>query len=377
VKTSHARRWRGRRVGWSLVALALLVTLAVPAAAQAAGPFGTGPFGITPTPTATGQPRAYFILTLAPGGSARETAIISNQGTKRELLRVTTSQGVTAANSGSAFEGTTGWCAGVSCWIRGLPHVIALSPGARKLVAFRVTVPRWTRPGQYLAGVTVESAIRPRPVVVGRNGRASARAIIIDEVTVGVAVTVGPLRWLRTGLAIPTVWAGWIGPTPRLYIPVRNTGQTFVRATGSVSCRSGGRWRSYRVYMSTVLPAGRAVLSVNAPGLTSGSMPCAIRLNDSAGRLVTWYGTVNLAPQVPTRTYHPSKGVFVSVPVSDSVPPWAVALIVIGSLILTSLVLLLIQSRRRASRPATRPAPRPVGMARRRTIAMTWRPRRS
>jgi hypothetical protein len=380
MSSSQPGRGRAQLAVQSLGALALLAAAAIPASAQAASVSSpvSGPFGLIPTPTAAGEPRPYFQMTITPGGSAVDTAIISNEGTKPERLKVTVSKGVTAENSGSAFEGITGLCGGTSCWIKRLPHTVTLAPGARKIFAFRVIVPRWTRPGQYLAGITAESAIRPRSVIVGSNGHSQARAIIIDEVTVGVAVTVGDRSRLRTALAISPLSAGWIGSTPRLYIPVRNPGQTFVRATGRISCTSAGRRHSYRVFMSTVLPRGGAVLPVNAPGLVSGPTPCAIRLNDGTGVPVTWSGVVNVPPRVITRTYHPAKGVYVSLP-EQTVPPWAIALIVIGGLTLTSLVAVLIQSRRRLVRPAMPgrairhgrarvPARRPLGMPRKRTV---------
>jgi hypothetical protein len=325
--------------------MALLPATTTSALARAAGIPGTGPFGLIPSPASAGQPRPYFKLTVAPGRSARDTAIITNEGTRTERLRVTISQGVTAANSGSAFQGIPGKCAGAGCWVTGLPVTVTLAPGTGKILAFRVAVPARTRPGQYLAGITAEPAIRPRPVRLGSNGHASARAIIINQVTVGVAVTVGSLSRLRTVLMISAVSAGWVGPTPRLYIPVRNSGQTFGRATGNVSCRVAGRPRSYRVIMETVLPGGSAVLPVNAQGLSSGPVPCAVRLQHGTGPPVTWSGIVNVPGQVLTRTFHPAQGVYTSVP-ADTIPPWAVALIVIGTLILVSLVTLLVLHRR-------------------------------
>jgi hypothetical protein len=376
----HAGGWHGRRAGLSVSVLALLALTATQAGAQAVNvpAPGPGPFGLTPTPTAAGLPRPYFQMTIAPGRSAVGTAIISNEGAKLQRLRVTVSKGVTAADSGSAFEGITRRCQGTSCWVKGLPGTVTLGPGDERLFAFRVTIPRRTRPGQYLVGITAESAIRPRAVLVGRNRHASARAIIIDEVTVGVAVTVGRRSRLHTALAISPVSAGWIGSTPRLYIPVHNPGQTFVRATGNITCRSAGRRHSYRVVMETVLPRGSAVLPINAPGLVSGPARCAIWLNDGTGRPVTWSGGVNVPPRIITRIYHPAKGVYVSLP-EQTVPPWAVALMVIGGLILASLLAVLMQSRRRLARPipAARtakrgrprvPARRPLGIPRKRTV---------
>ena len=49
-----------------------------PAAAATAG--GTGQFGITPAPGRGGVSPPYFMMTLAAGQSAIETAIITNQG---------------------------------------------------------------------------------------------------------------------------------------------------------------------------------------------------------------------------------------------------------------------------------------------------------
>jgi hypothetical protein len=77
-------------------------------------------------------------------------------------------------------------------------------------------------------------------------------------------VTVGTLSRLRTAVRITGVSGAWIGTTPRVSIGVRNTGQTFARATGTLACTQSGRRHSCKVYMGTVLPGGRAVLAVNA-----------------------------------------------------------------------------------------------------------------
>ena len=342
------RRWPA---GASLAILALVAAMAVPGPAHAAGGPAAELFGLTPSPAPGGQPRQYFSLTVAPGRSHQDTAIISNDGTSTERLKVTVSRGATAGNSGSAYEGVAGRCTGTSCWLAGLPRTVTLGPGVREILPFRVAVPPGTRPAQYLAGITAESAIVPRSVIIRSNGRTAARAVIISKVTVGVAVTVGRLSRMRTLVRISPVSAGWIGSTPRLSIPVRNVGQTFARATGNISCLAGGRRRSYQVIMETVLPGDGAVLPVNAPGLSSGHLPCRVRLRDGTGSTVAWSGIVNLRNRKVTRTYHLSKGVYVSLP-QATVPPWTVALIVIGALILASLLGLLLVRRRQAARPA-------------------------
>jgi len=171
----------------------------------------------------------------------------------------------------------------------------------------------------------------------------AAAGAVTDQVTVGVAVTVGSLARLRTAAAVTGVTAAWIGTTPRVSIGVRNTGQTFARATGTLACRQDGRRHSYPVIMQTVLPGGRAVLAVNAGGLRAGSLPCTVRMH-GAGLTMSWHGIVKLAGRKATRTYHVAKGVYVSLP-ENTVPPWAIALMVIGGLILASLAVLMLRRR--------------------------------
>jgi hypothetical protein len=104
--------------------------------------------------------------------------------------------------------------------------------------------------------------------------------------------------------------------------------------------------------METVLPGGRAVLPVNAPGLAAGTITCAVRLRDPAGDRFTWSGQVRVPGRVHTRMVHVARGVYAALPQS-TVPPWAIALMIIGALILaTMLAQILLRRRRRPAPPA-------------------------
>jgi len=315
------------------------------APASASSTPGVVSFGLTPVPTAAGAPRPYFKLAIAPGGSARDIAIVSNDGTRTERLMVGSSRGLTAANSGSAFGSFSRACAGAGCWVTGLPATVTLIPGTGRALGFRVAVPPGTPPGQYLAGITVVAAAPPRSVRIKSHGHVSVNVIVIDQVTVGVAITVGSLPRLRTRLVVPAVTAGSIGSLPRLYVHVRNTGQTFAHASGTVSCRAGGQDRLFRVLIDTVLPGGQAVLPINAPGLGSGALPCAVSLRDDAGHTVTWSGTVDTIAPAPTKTIHTGNGAYSTLP-DNPVHGWAIALMVLGGLILAALVSVLVRYRR-------------------------------
>jgi hypothetical protein len=360
---------RSRR---AIAALTTIAAVTLPAVGSAIPAIADTPggFGLIPTPGPAGNARSYFQLTIQPGRSTTDFAIIANLGSQPERLRLIAVPGETAGNSGSAYESALPspppkyepkgsdeprstetaaerrrQCAGIGCWITGLPRTITLGADARQGLAFRVTVPRHIRPGQYLAGITAELATPPGPVKVGSNGHASAQAVIIDQVTVGVAVTVGSLGRLRSALKITGVPALWIGALPRLNVGVHNTGQTFLHASGTITCQAGGRQHAYHLLMETVLPGDRAALAVNGFGLTSGQFPCRAVLRASRKVLATWKGTVSLPARVVTRTYHVAKGVYVSLPVG-TMPPWAIALIVVGALIAGLLSVVLLRSRR-------------------------------
>jgi hypothetical protein len=341
--TAHRRR-SGARIAVAAVTAAVF-GLSGLAPARASTTPGAVSFGLSPEPTAAGQPRPYFKLTIAPGGSAQDVVIVTNLGTGTERLMVGTLGGLTAANSGSAFGSFSRTCAGVGCWVTGLPATVTLAPGTGRALGFRAAVPAGTPPGQYLAGITVVAATPPRPLRIKSHGHVSVSVIVIDQVTVGVAITVGRLDRLRTRLVVPALTAGSIGSLPRLYVQVRNTGQTFARASGTVSCRVGGRDRRFIVGIDTVLPGDEAVVPVNAPGLGSGALPCTVSLRDDAGHLVTWSGTVDAAAPPAVRTIHTGNGAYSTVPAS-SVPAWAIALMVLGALILAALVRVLMLHRR-------------------------------
>jgi hypothetical protein len=335
-----------RRKAGRILGLATIVAITGLAPASALAATGPGPFGLTPVATAAGMPRPYFNLTVAPGQATKDIVVVTNGGTTTVQLKIGTGAGVTAQNSGSAYYGLSARCTGAACWVTGLPTTVTLPPRTGKALGFTVNVPAGTEPAQYLAGITAELAARPAAAPAGTKGSASAKVIVIDQVTVGVAVTVGARAQLKTALAVSPVTAGWIGSTPRLYIPVRNPGQTFVKATGTVSCQpSGQSAHSYRVIMETVLPGGGAVLPVNAPGLRSGTMTCTVRLDDGTAQPVVRSGLVTLAAAKQVKLVHTANGVYTALP-SSGMPVWAIALMVLGGLILAALVVVVVRVSR-------------------------------
>jgi hypothetical protein len=342
--SAGGRWWFGGRVAVAAASALAAVVPVLPAAAADAG--GNGQFGLTPVPDSAGHVAPYFMLTVPAGGSATGTALISNLGPVAVKLKVSRSRGVTAANGGSAFSGSFRSCSGVGCWVSGLPAEVMLPGGSGEKLPFMVRVPAGTAPGQYLAGITAEAAARPQSVRIGSNGKATARAIIVRRVTVGVALTVGSLPQLMTRLRITGVTGEAIGPTARLNIGLGNTGQTFAHGTGKASCTAAGRRHSFAVYASTVLPHDQAVIAVNTPGLPEGqAMPCTVRLGYGNGLTVSWAGLVTVPVPPRGRIIHTGPGAYSIIP-EGGIPPWAIALLVVGVLALAAVAVLLLRMRR-------------------------------
>ena len=94
---------RSRRAIAALTVVAA-VTLPVVVSAIPAAADTPGGFGLIPTPGPAGNARSYFQLTIQPGRSTTDIAIIADLGSQSERLRLLAVPGETAGNSGSAYE---------------------------------------------------------------------------------------------------------------------------------------------------------------------------------------------------------------------------------------------------------------------------------
>jgi hypothetical protein len=322
-----------------------------------------GKFGLNPAPGPQGQAASYFQLSIAPGQATTATIVVSNLGDKTQTLALGRALGITAGNGGIAYAPAGTRCSGPSCWVTGLPSRVTLPAGDRELLAFTVRVPPKTPPGQYLNGIAAESAAGLSPVKVGSNGRASAQAIIVDAVTVGVAITVGNPSTLLSRLSIHSVQGADEGQVARLNLSMYNTGRTFAGGAGQASCQAAGRRHSYRVYANIVLPGDHDVVAVNAPGLPEGAtVPCTIQIRYGRNQLLTWSGTVAIPSAIAReRIIHTGPGAYSVLPSAGGIPVWAIVLIVLGGLILISLWGAALLRRQRKRNAITDPQDGPDG----------------
>ena len=120
---------------------------------------------MAPAPGANGLPRGYFRLPLAPGRSATDIVVFSNDGPVTLRFRVGVTVGVTASDSGSAFGALGTACAGTACWVTGIPRVVTLPPHSQDGVQFRVTVQaQHGRPSTSRVSPPPRTCHRSRPI---------------------------------------------------------------------------------------------------------------------------------------------------------------------------------------------------------------------
>lgn len=340
----------------TLIAAAFAAAALTPIPSMAAGVGGAFSFGAVPVSAKGGVQRSYFTFAVEAGGTSQDRIIVSNASAKPVTLRLSVSAGTTAEGSGGAFITDLPHCRGAACWIHGLPSRIILRAHRQRVIPFTVRIPAGARNRQYLAGITVQPAALPAPTTIRSRNGVGAKAIVIHQVNVGVALTVGPLSSMTSKLEIVRVVPVGIGGSARLLVSERNVGDTFLKATGQAICLAGKVRHAYPLSSDTVLPGNTTTLAVNTPGLPSGAdIHCRVVLNyvgaDGATAPASWRGIVKIPKLVKPHVVQTGPGSYAAVPKAH-VPRWAIALIAAGGAIVLALVVVIVLLLRRRP-PAT------------------------
>jgi hypothetical protein len=311
---------------------------------------------------ASGQPRDYFDLSVQAGTQITDTVRVANPGTAPETLKISASTGSTSPTSGLGYVGYFAPCVDAGCWVGGLPPTVTLSPGSTRLLSFTVTVPPSTSPGQYLAGITAQPLSDPQPIAVGSNGAAGASAIVVSQVDVGVAITVGVLAQLSTRLLVSAVTSTAIGPVLRASLRVENPGQTFVKTTGTLSCTVAGRDLSFPVTVRTVLPGQSADVEVNAAGLPlTTPTRCSVRLPYGSGAVAAWSGSLGISagstPTAPPTAVAPSAAALAA-PATGGTNGRIAELAAVVTAVVAFMIAAVTRTMRRRTQPRHRQHPR-------------------
>ena len=237
--------------------IALIVAVAVPAAAQAAGTltFSVRPGHYDPADPAT---RAYFKRQVAPGQSFADDVIVSNGGSAPLALRVYPVDGLTGQTSGAVYANRGQRRRKAGAWIRTSVSSVVVPAHAEATIHFVGVVPAGTAPGDHLAGIAFQNAH-----VTTSAGSFRVREILREVVGVLIRVP-GPARArLRLGpMALRTLPGTRLGS---VVVGIADVGRLLCKPTLSVTLVSPGRRLRLTRRLDTILPGDRIAYPLDPP----------------------------------------------------------------------------------------------------------------
>ena len=235
ASTRQRRRISAARAA-ALVSLPALALLAAPPLAEAGARAESGAgLVVIPVP-ASGPPLSYFKLSIAHGGTAQAGTIgLRNASSRRMRVALAAVLGQTLNTLGSTYAPTGTRPSGPARWLLVGKRVVAIAPGATVQVPVVVGLPRRVRPGDYLAGVSLEA--------LGQKARTAKHGVAIASTVryaIGVEVTVPGRRQPKirfTGAALQQQPAGIV-----FLLDARNSGNVILQGVhGAVLITSGRR----------------------------------------------------------------------------------------------------------------------------------------
>lgn len=214
-----------------LAALALLFTLLLTCAAGTpANAVDTGQYGIQPSDEAD-----YFHINLAPGSTIDKTAILTNHTGVAVRMQTYAVDGHTTPQGGFGFAAEHDRRTSVGAWSSLSSTTVLVPAHGQATLPFHLTVPANAPPGDYYGGIVMQA-----PPVAGQTvtmqGGTAVQLNIIQRQAVRVYLTVAGTRRNALRLGAPS-WTH-AGPGVRFYVTVRNTGNTVLHPSGTLTLRS-------------------------------------------------------------------------------------------------------------------------------------------
>ena len=243
----------------AIAAIGLAITVASASAASIGG-FGVRPAHADPNNPAT---RAYFIIH-APGGSTRhEAVVVTNGGTKPLVLEVDAVDGLTGVTSGVVYANRGVPVHGAGAWVTPTVPRVTVAPRSSTRVRFTVTVPRFVRPGDHVAGIAFE-ALQPT------KSASSFSVTVVVRTVVGIEVEV-------PGPATPQlrIYSLALAPLPGTTVPsavvtLEDVGRKLCRPQLAVALTGQDATTRATQTLGTILPGDRIAYPFRWPGALSG-----------------------------------------------------------------------------------------------------------
>lgn len=223
-----------------------------------------------------GQDGAYFDVRAEAGSTIELTAVLGNAGTEAITLRTFTSDAVVLVNGGFGVQEEEEELTGATTWIDWPTETYTFEPGEGIERTFTVTIPDDTAPGEYIAGISLQTA---DPIEI--EGSTMFNQIIRKVIAVFITVEGDTSASFELGEPeIITTPGG-----SRLDVPVINTGDVLVRPTGTVTLTTedGNEMFSAEIAMGSVYAHMDTQLSIPLDANLAGrEYEIALDLADSS-----------------------------------------------------------------------------------------------
>jgi hypothetical protein len=269
-----------RRARPALVALAAALAL-VPVSAAHAAPGAV--FALQPAGSA--QRSSYFVLQARPGATIARAVRITNVGNRPGTAVLYPVDATTGRTTGAVFRPRWATHRGVGAWTSLRAARVRLAPGASRVIPFTVRVPRKRLDGQHLGGIVAESTKLLRGTA--RRSRRGSFRIDTRHLTIN-AVQVELPGKRREQLRLTGVQPGRAGGFQTLQVGMRNTGNTFVKGSGTIAVRDEQeRIRARQTFLvDTFLPRSGVAdpVALTGKALPAGSYIADVDLRYGHGR---------------------------------------------------------------------------------------------
>ena len=223
-----------------------------------------------------GQDGGYFTVNATPGSTTELVAVLGNAGDQPVELRTFASNAVTLVNGGFGVEDEDSEPEGPTTWLNYSTETYEFGPNEGIERSFTVTVPEDTAPGEYITGISLQTA---EPVEI--PGSTMFNQIIRKSIAVFIIVEGETTAGFDLGT--PEILTTTEGG--QLNIPVTNTGDVLVRPSGTVTLTNaeGEEVFSAELTMGSVYANMDTLLSIPLePTLAGEEYDIDVSLSDEA-----------------------------------------------------------------------------------------------
>lgn len=210
-----------------------------------------------------GQDGAYFTVRAQAGTTTELTAILGNVGEIPLNLRTFASDAVVLVNGGFGVKDESEKQTGATTWIDWEAETFNFIPGEGVERTFTVTIPEDAEPGEYIAGISLQTA---EPIEI--EGSTMFDQIIRKAVAVFIVVEGETSASYELGVPDIITTSGG----SRLEVPLSNTGDVLVKPVGNITLTDADGREVFRadIAMGSVYAGYDTVLAVPLDNTLAG-----------------------------------------------------------------------------------------------------------